>query len=78
MSEQDTNTRRAEVSCFRPRAEVAVEKPVENHLKFDITMICLHAVALRDQAGRSEVGRQLAIVATELEKIKAFVGYYGL
>jgi hypothetical protein len=73
MSEQD-NTGESKASAFRSRD--AVENQAE--LSVRLNEILVHAVVMRDQAGRSERGRQLAIVATDLEKIKAFVGYYGL
>lgn len=49
-----------------------------NTLKHDITMLLSQAEQLREDAGRSPEGRNLAILCTELQKVKAFVGYEGL
>lgn len=52
--------------------------PVENTLKHDITVLLSQAEKLRDRAGRSAEGRNLSILCTELQKVKAFIGYEGL
>jgi hypothetical protein len=58
--------------------EVNTAPQVGSHLKPDITILLSHAIQLRDQAGPPEIWRQLAIVVTDLEKLKALIEYYGI
>jgi hypothetical protein len=51
---------------------------IHSTLKLDVTNLLVHAEELREQAGRSEKGRLLAIACTEIQKVKAFIGYEGL
>ncbi len=55
-----------------------MDEPIHNHLKLDITKLLLHAEELKAEAGRSDKGRLLAMACTEIEKVKAFIGYNGL
>lgn len=54
-----------------------------NYIKSDGEQLSAHvgsawsiAVDIKEHAGRSEAGRQAAILATELEKIRALLAYW--